>query len=94
MPDYGTKVSDSYHNLKVNELKPFYVVEYPSKYAEMSDILFECDPLYIMLQQRGGLKISDIAGIFTNKGRAEEFAKKLLKEKPSKSIHHQGFYGW
>lgn len=75
---YKTKVPKYIHNLKVNEVKPFYVVEYPKRGAQLVDILFECDPLYIMLQNKGGLEIKNVAGLFTSKERAKKFAENLL----------------
>lgn len=81
MKYYKTRVPRDMHKLKHNEVKPFYVVEYPTRDAELVDILFECDPLGLMLQHQGGLEIGNIAGFFTNKTRAEKFAEKLLKEK-------------
>jgi len=78
---YKTRVPKDLHRLKVDEVKPFYVVEYPTRDAQLIDILFECDPLGLMLQHQGGLEINHVAGFFTNKARAKKFAEKLLKEK-------------
>ena len=65
-------------NLAIDEVGEFWVVTAPSDVSELGDILFKKTVPEIGLQFKGGLKASDILGLFKDEGRAREFALKQL----------------
>lgn len=56
----------------------FWVVTMPSAESEIGDIVFQTDVMGMILQSRGGLKDTEIIGIFRDQGEAEALAEKLL----------------
>lgn len=65
----------------VDEVGTFYVVTEPSEYMnELLDIFFEANIFDMHLQFLGGLKGSEIVGIYKNKGKAMKKAKELIKQ--------------
>lgn len=68
------------------KIDKFWVVIEPTKFSELGGICFECDIAGMMYQFLGGLRSSEIAGIYTTKKEAEKLAKKLLKTKLFKTV--------
>ena len=62
------------------ELPPFWIVTRPSPNSEMADILFESDLFGFILQEKGGLKGSEIVGFYTSQSKAKKIAEKLLAQ--------------
>jgi len=69
-------------NLKVDEVGEFWVVTVPTPDSELLDILFKRTVADLALSYRGGLSPSDLLGVFTDEGRAREFALKQLQNPP------------
>jgi len=65
----------------VDEIGKFWVVTRPRPTSEMVDILFETNVTGMMLQARGGLEPSDLAGVFKSKAKATDMAKRLIEER-------------
>lgn len=65
---------------KIDEVKTFWVVTYPTKYSTLPDIVFKATVFDMMVQQAGGLRREEIAAIFKTKPKAEKLGKKLLKD--------------
>lgn len=70
----------------VNSVGKFWVVTSPTNVSTLGDILFQADVPYMMNQARGGLKESEILGIYEHKIEAERVAKKLLQLNLDKEI--------
>ena len=66
-------------NLQTDEVGEFWVVTVPTPDSELLDILFKSTVADIALSYRGGLKASELLGVFTDEGRAREFALKQLQ---------------
>jgi len=66
-------------NLQTDEVGEFWVVTVPTPDSELLDILFKRTVADIALSYRGGLSPSDLLGVFTDEGRAREFALKQLQ---------------
>jgi len=69
----------------VDEIGDFWVVIKPNEITETevtepTDILFKADVFDIALQMEGGLKGSEIVGIYKSKGKAKKIAEKLIKK--------------
>jgi hypothetical protein len=66
-----------------DEIGEFWIVESPSNSkTTLNDICFMCKDLaYFANQIRGGLKESDIKGVFKDEAKAKELAGKLLSGK-------------
>ena len=62
-------------------LPPFWVVIKPTIESKLADILFESDLFGFILQEKGGLKGSEIVGIYTNHAEAKKIAQRLLANK-------------
>lgn len=71
-----------------DEIGSFYVVEAPpTKTSTIEDIMFECKDLaYFANQIRGGLKESDIKGIFKDEAKAKALATKLLSNQTNELV--------
>lgn len=65
-------------NLAIDEVGDFWVVTKPSDVSELADILFNRTVPEIGLLFKGGLNAEDFLGVFTDEGRAREFAFKQL----------------
>ena len=63
------------------DLPPFWVVTRPTIESKLADILFESDLFGFILQEKGGLKISEIVGIYNNHAEAKKIAQGLLPSK-------------
>ena len=61
-----------------DQVGDFWVVEYPGRDSELSDIFFQADIFDMALQIRGGLDPETIYGIYKSKGLALKKAKELL----------------
>jgi hypothetical protein len=62
------------------KLTEVHVVTYPTSRSRFADILFTTDlPDGLLRQFAGGLKSTDIAGIYTDPTEAEAHARELLK---------------
>jgi len=59
--------------------KTFWVVTRPEKGSVIEDILFESDMARMELQFKGGLKASEIYGVYGKEAEATKIAKGLLK---------------
>ena len=59
--------------------KTFWVVTRPSADSELEDILFESDMARMEYQYKGGLKASEIYGVYGKESEATKAAKGLLK---------------
>lgn len=69
-------------------LPPFWVVIMPTVESELEDILFDSDLFGFILQVKGGLKICEIVGIYTNQSEAKKIAQRLLTNKKSDTDPH------
>ena len=64
-----------------DEIGNFWVVLNPTSGNEvLEDIFFEADMFDMILQQRGGLDIPSIEGIYKSKGKAKKIAEKLAEQ--------------
>ena len=74
----GKPGSDS--GVKVDEVGHFLVVTAATKESTVNDIMFRANVSYMTLQQKGGLKPTDIRGIFLieHKEKAEKMAEELI----------------
>lgn len=63
-----------------DQIGDFWVVTDPSRMQEatMSDIAFQADVFDMHLQMNGGLKGSDIIGLYKSEAKAKKIAQKLL----------------
>jgi len=59
----------------------FFVVTTPTPVSELADICFETNFEGFFIQVLGGLKISDIHGIYNDEDEAEKIAKALLADR-------------
>lgn len=62
----------------MSKISNFWVVTKPTKQSTLIDILFQSDMKRMQNQFLGGLKSSDIIGIFTTKTESEKVAKMAL----------------
>jgi hypothetical protein len=62
------------------EIKSFWVVTKPSKLSVIEDICFKANIRYMQNQFLGGLKSSEIIGIYQFATEAKEKAQKALKK--------------
>lgn len=70
------------HHMKfvgIDQVGEFWVVLIPTEDSILEDILFEANIFDMHLQFLGGLKASDIMGIYKNKAKAKKVAENLLK---------------
>lgn len=81
MEDIKDKIEEYLTEAKMtDEVGIFWVVtdtNYFSKDTELVDIVFESDIKNMMLQSKGGLKDSEIVGIYKSKSKAMKAAKKV-----------------
>ena len=70
------------------DLSPFWVVTKPTSESKLADIFFESDLFGFILQEKGGLKIREIVGIYTDHAEAKKIAQRLLANK--KKWHRLG----
>ena len=61
-----------------DEIGDFWVVTKADKISILADILFDADIFDIHLQINGGLKGSDIVGIYKKEAKARKVAEKQL----------------
>jgi hypothetical protein len=69
----------------IDEVGKFWVVTEADKNSTLPDILFEADIFDIHLQLKGGLKGSEIVGIFKKKSKASKAAEAQMAK------HWDGF---
>lgn len=67
-------------NLEIDEVGEFWVVTAPTAESELDDILFSRTVASIGVSYKGGLEPVEIIGLFTDAGRAREFAARKLAE--------------
>jgi hypothetical protein len=61
--------------MKINKL---YIVTHPRPYSTMGDIFFETDVKGLELQFLGGLKATEIYGVYVDKDEANVAAAKVM----------------
>ena len=64
-----------------DEIGEFWVVMNATSGNEvLEDLLFEADIFDMMLQQRGGLDVPSIQGIYKSKAKAKKIAEKIAEQ--------------
>jgi len=66
----------------IDEVGTIWVVEYPTQYSGIQDILWHAQVTDFILQSLGGLRKEHIYGIYKSKAKAEKAAYRLMKSKP------------
>lgn len=65
----------------VDEVGKFFVVTRPTRWSVLGDIHFSTDVFGLICQFKGGLDPSEIVGLYNDKGRSHEVARKLLADR-------------
>jgi len=76
---------------KIDEVKTFWVVTYPTGDSELIDVVFKATVLDMMVQRGGGLRLEEIAAIFKTKTKAQNLGKKLLKNQGTTTRYIENF---
>lgn len=76
--DEAVDVHGMEHPAFKSNLPDFFVVTTKTPGSTLGDILFEANPISIMLNAKGGLDPREILRIEVNKQKAESFAKEVL----------------
>lgn len=85
--EYQKILNEAAYAPVTDEIGSFWIVEAPQKNSTLEDIMFECKDLaYFANQIRGGLKESDIKGIFKDEAKAKALATKLLSNQTNELV--------